>query len=441
MFQAGAVALAVLAANSVAISSPPFSPVVAQMDYVGLVEREGASVAHIAVRNPPKAQSGVSPSHGFGTGFFVSEDGYLVTNAHVVADALSLRVRLADKRDYPARIVGLDRVTDVALLKIEARGLQVIRAAAPEAVRIGEPVGAIGSPFNYEHTVTGGIVSAKGRNVDDLFVPFIQTDTAINPGNSGGPLFNSRGEVIGINSRIWGRSGAFAGMAFAIPIELAMRVAAGLRANGYFAHGQVEVMTQPMTPELASAMGIPQARGAIVTDLGTTAAAFDAGLRVSDLIVRAGGAEVEHPLDLARAASPVPPGERIPVEILRDGVRHTVTLPVSALGGKPSAVARQRSAADSSSVLGLAVRPLSTDEQARLPGVRGLMVERVVQNSPAALAELVPGDVVLSAHGAGAVSLDQIGKTLQAHSPVALLVQRGSRRLFVALVPEAGGTF
>jgi serine protease Do len=408
------------------------------MDYAALVEQQGPAVVHIAVRNPPKQGAGSAPAHGFGTGFFVSADGYLLTNAHVVADAISLRVRLADRREYPARLVGMDVATDVAVLKIEAGDMHVVTTAPLGSVRVGEPVGAIGSPFNYDHTVTAGIVSAKNRNVDDLLVPFIQTDTAINPGNSGGPLFNSRGEVIGINSRIWGRTGAFAGMAFAIPIELALHVAAELQAKGHFAHGHVDVATQRLTPELATVLGIPDARGALVTDLGASQAVFESGLRVSDVIVRAADHDVEHPLDIARAVSSMRPGERLPVEIVRDGAHHVVALPVVAAASKSRPAAVPRAPTASSSVMGVAVRPLSAEEQARMSGVRGLMVERVVENSPAALAELQAGDVVLSAHGEHAVSLDQLGKALQAHSPVALLVQRGARKLFIALDPHAG---
>jgi serine protease Do len=435
MFRSGALALAILAATPASFASPAFQ---FQMDYAALVEQQGPAVVHIAVRNPPRPNSGPSPTHGFGTGFFISADGYLLTNAHVVANALSLRVRLVDRREYPARLIGMDPVTDVAVLKIEAADLPTVRVARLESVRVGEPVGAIGSPFNYEHTITAGIVSAKNRNVDELFVPFIQTDTAINPGNSGGPLFNARGEVIGINSRIWGRTGAFAGMAFAIPIELALEVASQLRQTGTYSHGHVDIATQRVTPELALALGMHDTRGALVTDLGSSPAVFEAGLRVSDVILRAADREVEHPLDLARAASAMKPGVRLPVAILRDGVQYAVHLPVVAMAAKSKPVAAPPAPADSTSVMGLAVRPLSAEEQARMSGIRGLMVERVLENSPAAHAELRAGDVVLSAHGRHAVSLDQLGKGLRAEDPVALLVQRGSKRLFVALDPNAG---
>jgi serine protease Do len=433
LFKAGAVALAIMSATPTAFASPAYL-----MDYAALVEQQGPAVVHIAVRNPPRAGSGPSPTHGFGTGFFISGDGYLLTNAHVIADALSMRVRLADRREFAARLVGMDAVTDVAVLKIDAADLPVVRVASLQSVRVGEPVGAIGSPFNYEHTVTAGIVSAKGRNVDDLFVPFIQTDTAINPGNSGGPLFNARGEVIGINSRIWGRTGAFAGMAFAIPIELALQVAAQLQTEGHYAHGHLDIAVQRMTSELAMALGMQDSRGALVTDLGSSPAVFEAGLRVSDVIVRAGGRVIEHPLDMARAVSSMKPGQRVQIEIVRDRVNHLVQLPVVALAHKSRPAQAPRAAADSTSVMGLAVRPLSPEEQARMSGIRGLMVERVAENSPAALAELQAGDVVLSAHGMHAVSLDQLGKALQADAAVALLVQRGSKRLFVALDPNAG---
>jgi serine protease Do len=432
MFRAGAVALSILAASPAAYASQAFL-----MDYAALVEKQGPAVVHIAVRNPPKASS-TTPTHGFGTGFFIRSDGYLLTNAHVVADALSLRVRLSDRREYAARLVGLDSVTDVAVLKVDATDLPVVRIAPAGSVRVGEPVGAIGSPFNYEHTVTAGIVSAKGRNVDDLLVPFIQTDTAINPGNSGGPLFNAKGEVIGINSRIWGRTGAFAGMAFAIPIELALQVAEQLQANGHFSHGHVDIATQRLTPELAAALGMNEWHGALVTDLGNSPAVFEAGLRVSDVIVQASDRPVEHPLDLARAVSTMRAGERVALQIVRDGRQHQVQIPVVALANKSRPTAAPRAPADSTSVMGLAVRPLSAEEQARMSGIRGLMVERVVENSPAALAELQAGDVVLSAHGRNAISLDQLGRALQAHAPVALLVQRGSKRLFLALDPNAG---
>jgi serine protease Do len=417
------------------------------MDYAALVDMHGPAVVHVSVREKlaktdDKATSADKPdvvrSNSFGSGFIVSPNGYILTNAHVVSQATQLRVTLKDKRELPARIVGEDATTDVAVLKVDAVDLPTVAIGNPAAVRVGEPVAAIGSPFGFEHSVTAGIVSAKSRNVDDLLVPFIQTDAAVNPGNSGGPLFNAEGKVIGINSRIWTRSGGFQGLSFAIPIDLAMRIAEDLKTGRPIVRGRIGVNTQAVTSELARAFSLDRPRGALITSVADGGPAHAGGVQTGDIVVRAAGLDIETSLDLQRVVGSQPLGTVIAVDVLRAGM--TVPLQVAVAEAE-----KNRAPAETVSVsvhekvmpLGLELRAISPQEQQRLGLSDGLFVEAVAPRSPAIRAELKAGDLILQVRGRSirrvAEFRDGIESAAADGAPVAVLTMRGDEKRFVAL--------
>jgi serine protease Do len=417
------------------------------MDYAALVDMYGPAVVHVSVREKlakpdDKATSAgkpdVVPSNSFGSGFIVSPNGYILTNAHVVSQATQLRVTLKDKRELPARIVGEDATTDVAVLKVDAINLPTVAIGNPAAVRVGEPVAAIGSPFGFEHSVTAGIVSAKSRNVDDLLVPFIQTDAAVNPGNSGGPLFNADGKVIGINSRIWTRSGGFQGLSFAIPIDLAMRIAEDLKTGRPIVRGRIGVNTQAVTSELARAFSLDRPRGALVTSVAADGPAQVGGVQTGDIVVRAAGLEIETSLDLQRVVGSQSLGTVIAVDVLRAGV--TVPLQVAVAEAEKNQAAGETvsvSVHEKVMPLGLELRAMSPQEQQRLGLSDGLYVESVAPRSPATRAELKPGDLILQVRGRPirrvAEFRDGIESAAADGAPVAVLTMRGDEKRFVAL--------
>lgn len=441
------------AAAALAFSLTGIAPVAqamrpVSMDYVGLVEQHGPAVVHVNVRGrttgsgsqAANSPSDSPPARSFGSGFIVSPDGYILTNAHVVANALDVYVHLTDKRELPARVIGLDAYTDVAVLKIDARLLPVVRVGSVERVKVGEPVAAIGSPFGFEHTITSGIVSAKGRNVDDQFVPFIQTDAAVNPGNSGGPLFNAQGEVIGMNSRIWSRSGGFQGLSFAIPIDIAMQVANDLIAGRRVTRGAIGVTVQPVSTELAKAFGLPRARGALVLDVERGAPAQRAGLRAGDVILRADGREIDTSMDLPRVIGGLRPGSTAALEVLREGQALPIRVNVVELrqedrGSSPTSAPVASDGPEG--IFGLTLRAASADEQRRHDGAT-VVVESVAPQSPAVRADLKPGDLILGIRGQQFTTLDEFRAHLKTtdQAPLALLLLRGSQRKFVALEPR-----
>ncbi|MGH8671472.1 MAG: Do family serine endopeptidase, partial [Burkholderiales bacterium] len=317
-------------------------------DFTGLVDREGLKVVNVSttqtlVRSPMLPQMPNLPEdHPFydffkrfgppqlaprefeakslGSGFIISNDGYILTNAHVVMAADDITVRLTDKREFKAKVIGADKRTDVALLKIEAKGLPMVTMGNPDRLKVGEWVVAIGSPFGFESSVTAGIVSAKGRALpSDSYVPFIQTDVAINPGNSGGPLFNLSGEVVGINSQIYSRTGGFMGLSFAIPIDVAMGVADQLRTSGKVSHGWLGVMIQDVTEDLADSFGLNEARGALIAKVDTDSPADKSGLKPGDVILSFAGKPVQTSADLPRIVGNTKPGEQVAVTLWRDG--------------------------------------------------------------------------------------------------------------------------
>ena len=269
-------------------------------------------------------------SQSLGSGFIISSDGYIMTNAHVVDHADKITVRLTDKREFRAKVIGADKRTDVALLKIDATGLPKITVGDPNKLKVGEWVVAIGSPFGFDNSVTAGIVSAKGRSLpQDNFVPFIQTDVAINPGNSGGPLFNMNEEVVGINSQIYTRSGGSMGLSFAIPIDVAMQVADQLRTTGKVTRGRIGVTIQELTRELAESFGLSKPSGALVSNVEKNAPADKAGIEVSDVILKFDGKPVNSSSDLPRMVAAVKPGTKVVVELWRKGKSKQVTVEVA----------------------------------------------------------------------------------------------------------------
>lgn len=380
-------------------------------------------------------------NQSLGSGFIISADGYILTNAHVVESAEEIKVRLADKREFDAVVIGADARSDVALIRIEAQELPHVVLGDPELLKVGEWVLAIGSPFGFEQSVTAGIVSAKGRSLpDENFVPFIQTDVAINPGNSGGPLFNLRGEVIGINSQIYSRTGGFMGLSFAIPIDVAMDVQQQLRTKGRVERGRIGVSIQEVTRDLADSFGLPRAAGALVSYVEPNSPAAKAGIEQGDVIVRFNERVVENSADLPRIVAAAQPGARVGVEIFRGGQPRSLTVEVGEWQD-PEAESEGSSAASTGAApnrLGLELA-LPTPTQRRERAIeRGLIVQRA--QGAAARAEILPGDVVLAVVvGGRQVALDRIedfdriAAELKPGQQVTLLVRRGDATSYVSL--------
>ncbi|MHA7684662.1 DegQ family serine endoprotease [Cupriavidus sp. PET2-C1] len=368
---------------------------------------------------------------GLGSGFIVSPDGLILTNAHVVDGAQEVTVKLTDRREFKAKVLGADAQTDVAVIKIDAKNLPTVRLGDPSRVRVGEPVLAIGSPYGFENTVTGGIVSAKSRSLpDDTYVPFIQTDVAVNPGNSGGPLFNLRGEVIGINSQIYSQTGGYQGLSFSIPIDVATKVQAQLVAHGKVTRGRLGIGVQEINQALAQSFGLPKPSGALVNSVEPDSPAAKAGLKPGDVIVQLGNDVIDHSGDLPEHVADIAPGTQTSLKVIRKGEPLTLTVKVGT--AKDAAVAGKSPANDAGGKLGLAVRPLSPTEK-RDSGIEGgLVVEDVA--GPAAKVGIQPGDVILSINGTPISSAEQL-RALVAKSgkQVALLVQRDDARIFIPL--------
>jgi serine protease Do len=370
------------------------------------------------------------PSMGTGSGFIVGADGIVLTNAHVVAGADEVLVKLTDQREYRAKVLGSDTATDVAVLKIEAKNLPVVKLGDPSATRVGDWVVAIGTPYGLDNTVTSGIVSAKSRALPgDGVVPFIQTDAAVNPGNSGGPLFNLNGEVVGINSQIFSRSGGFQGVAFAIPIDVAMNVADQIRTTGKAAHGRLGVTVQPVDQALADNFGLSGPRGALVGSVQKGSPAEKAGIEPGDVIVGFNGKPIERSSDLPYQVAATKPGSTAKVEVWRDGKTRTFSVQVGTReAAKTLAQADDESAAKGK--LGVSVRPLSPEEKKAGNIERGVIVEQVA--GAAAKAGVRVGDVIVSVNRKPVNSpeelkaaVDNAGKTL------ALLIKREDGQLFV----------
>ncbi|WP_447528647.1 DegQ family serine endoprotease [Vreelandella sp. TE19] len=370
-----------------------------------------------------------------GSGFVISADGFVLTNAHVVQDADEILVRLNDRRELEAELIGSDTQTDVALLKIDANNLPVLNLGNSDDLRVGEWVAAIGSPFGFDHSVTAGIVSAINRTLPrDAYVPFIQTDVAINPGNSGGPLFNLDGEVIGINSQIFTRSGGFMGLSFAIPINVAMNVADQLREDGHVNRGWLGVMIQPVSRDLAESFGMDDAIGALIADLDPQGPAAEGGLQAGDVITAVNGEEVDRSSTLPRLIGRVAPGSDVTLTLMRDGeqVEETVEL-----GDWPDAgQADNANRSDEQVRLGVSVGEVEAELKERLNISGGVEVRQVESGSVAAEAGLLPGDILVSVDHrsvSSAEELESIVEELPSDRAIPIRLYREGRSLFVAL--------
>ena len=372
---------------------------------------------------------GAVPMRGQGSGFIVSPDGYILTNAHVVENADRVTVKLTDRREFRAKVVGKDKQTDVALLKIDAKELPTVHLGSSREANVGEWVVAIGSPFGFDNSVTAGIVSAKGRSLpDSSYVPFIQTDVAVNPGNSGGPLFNLSGDVIGINSQIYSRSGGFQGISFAVPIETALSVKDQILRNGKVSHGRIGIAVQEVNAGLAESFGLDRPRGALVSSVEPKSPGEKAGLQSGDIILKFDGKPIERSGDLPVIVGEMPAGRSAQMEVWRDHKARTLTVST----GEANTEGRVASAdkAQRGGRLGLAVRPLSPEERSELHGRGGVLVEEVT--GAAERAGVMPGDVVVSVNGVPVKSPDDLrAQVSKSHRNVALLIQREDRQIFV----------
>ncbi|MBW7860123.1 MAG: DegQ family serine endoprotease [Rhodocyclaceae bacterium] len=373
-------------------------------------------------------------SRGIGSGFIVSSDGYVLTNAHVVGEAgadTEVTVRLIDKREFKAELIGSDTRTDIALLKIDAEGLPTVRLGDAEQARVGEWVVAMGSPFGFDNTVTAGIISAKARRLpDENYVPFIQTDVAINPGNSGGPLFNLAGEVIGINSQIYSRSGGFMGISFAIPIDVALHIKDQLIEFGRVQRGKLGVTIQGVDKDLAQNFGLAEPMGALVSSVEPGSAAEKAGVQPGDVVIGVDGTRVGESSDLPRMIGEKRPGTKIRLDVWRDGKRQTLDVTLDEMQAQTATAPGARPGEDLGGKLGLQGRNLSADEASRL-GVRGgVAVEQV--SGAAANAGLQAGDVILALNNQPVANLAQLRQLLErSGNRFALLIQRGNNRIYV----------
>jgi serine protease Do len=389
---------------------------------------------------PPQ---GEEQSRGVGSGFIISQDGYVMTNAHVVADAETIYVTLPDKREFKAKLIGSDKRTDVALIKVEATNLPSLPLGDSDKVRAGEWVLAIGSPFGLDNSVTAGIVSAKGRDTGD-YLPFIQTDVAVNPGNSGGPLINLRGEVIGINSQIYSRSGGYMGISFAIPIHDALRVTEQLKATGKVTRGRIAVAIGDVTKEVADSLGLGRARGALVGSVEPGGPAEKAGIEAGDIILKFNGRDIERASDLPRMVGDTKPGVKVPLQLWRKGATREVTITVAELeaDGKPRARAgsapreESPSAAAKPNALGLVVSDLSEARLKELKIKSGVEVE--VADGPAARAGIRPGDIILrlgDADVSNARQFNELVQKLDKSRIAAVFVRRGDATQVLTLRP------
>ena len=445
-------------------------------DFRALVESEGAAVVKISVRTEraqASADSGIpgfdpeqvpeyfrrffeqNPQNrppqprrgaGFGSGFIISEDGYVITNAHVVDNATDIRVGLQDRHEYEAELIGMDRASDVALLKLEAKeDLPVVTIGDSDELAVGEWVLAIGSPFGFEHTATQGIVSALARSLpDDTYVPFIQTDVAVNPGNSGGPLFDTDGQVVGVNSQIYSRSGGYQGLSFAIPINTAMNIADQLREKGFATRGWLGVTIQSVSQALADSFGLDRPEGALVAQVSANSPAAKGGIESGDIILSLDGKPVARSNALPPLVGAVAPGEEVDVVVLRDGERRTLAITIEPLDDERVASAAGGSggrSTDESSRLGVVVAELPAEMREEFGIENGVLVSEIDPDGPAAEAGILAGDVIVSLDRKKIESVSALEKLVEdapVGEAVPVLVQRESSPLFLALTLPGG---
>ena len=436
-------------------------------DFSALVERYGPAVVNVEVVEKAQAGGGIpglspndpfydffrrfgiptpdqgpqgrqAPVRGAGSGFIVNSDGYILTNTHVVANADEVTVRLTDRREFPAKVIGADERTDVAVIKINGTNLPIVKLGDPSRLKPGQWVLAIGSPFGFENSATAGIISATARAVPgENYVPFIQTDVPVNPGNSGGPLFNLAGEVIGINSQIFSRTGGFMGVSFAIPIDVARNVEEQLIKTGRVVRGRIGVTIQDVNAQLAESFGLDRPRGALVSSVEKDGPAARAGVAPGDVILAVDGRQIERFGELSSAIAGMRPGTDANLALWRNGKQQTLNVKVAELkeqqqsvayrGGKP-----KQPASGQASALGLTVRPLEPREKEQANTQGSLLVEEV--SGPAQAAEIQPGDIILGINGKRVHSVKELEDAAHAAGKnVALLIQREEAQIFVPL--------
>ena len=421
-------------------------------DFTPLVEQASPAVVNISTRQklPDRAMArgqlsipdleGLPPmlreAQSLGSGFIISNDGYILTNNHVVADADEILVRLSDRSEHKAKLVGADPRSDVAVLKIEAKNLPTLKLGDSNKLKVGEWVLAIGSPFGFDHSVTAGIVSAKGRSLpNESYVPFIQTDVAINPGNSGGPLLNLEGEVVGINSQIFTRSGGFMGLSFAIPIDVALNVADQLKKAGKVSRGWLGVVIQEVNKDLAESFGLDKPSGALVAQLVEDGPAAKGGLQVGDVILSLNGQSINESADLPHLVGNMKPGDKINLDVIRNGQRKSLSMAVGNLPDDDEEIASMGApgAERSSNRLGVTVADL-TAEQRKSLDIQGGVVIKEVQDGPAAVIGLRPGDVITHLDNKAVTSTKifaDVAKALPKNRSVSMRVLRQGRASFI----------
>jgi len=445
-------------------------------DFTELVERQGPAVVNISTSqtvreraNMPQIPNldeddpfyeffrrfmpqnpGQSPreysTRSLGSGFFISADGYILTNAHVVDSADEITVRLTDKREFKAKVIGADKRTDVALIKIEAAGLPVVKLGDPNKLKVGEWVLAIGSPFGFDNTVTAGIVSGKARSLpQENLVPFIQTDAAVNPGNSGGPLFNMRGEVVGINSQIYSRTGGYMGLSFAIPIDLALDVQNQLRSTGRVSRGRIGVVIQEVTKELADSFGLAKPEGALVNAVEKGGPADKAGVEVSDIIIKFDGKSISSSSDLPRIVGATRPGSKVSLQVWRKGAAKDLSVTVAEIPAEKVASRESKGAKPAEATanrLGLVLSELSDEQRKELNVAGGVVVDEVRGQ---ARGDLRKGDIILALIHKGnnteAKTVTQFNKalnTIDKAATVTLHVRRGENQSFITIKGQNG---
>lgn len=447
-------------------SAPPVVPMLSAQsvpNYRGIVKQFGPAVVGISVAGLHKAgaeelgglppgmdndpffkffrgmpgfqqrgpQGGQVPFKGLGSGFIISSDGLILTNAHVVREAKDVIVKLSDRREFTAKVLGSDPSTDIAVLRINAKDLPTVRIGDTRDLQVGDPVLAIGAPYGLEQTATQGIVSAKGRSLpgDNTVVPFIQTDAAVNPGNSGGPLFDGTGEVVGINAQIYSQSGGFQGLSFSIPINVAMKVKDQIVATGKASHAKLGVTIQELNQTLAESFGLKVPDGALVANVADGSAAAAAGLKPGDVITQVNGQPVVRPGDLSSLIGLSAPGDKVTLTVWRDRSQREIQAKLTGAEA-PATELADASGALKPGQLGLAMRPLTREERKELKVDQGLVIEQV--SGPAQAAGIQPGDVLLAINGKPAQSIEQVRVIMQAKpKSVALLVQRDADKLFV----------
>ncbi len=382
---------------------------------------------------PPEGERFMPPRRGQGSGFLISSDGYILTNAHVVDDVDEVTVKLNDKREFRAKVIGSDARTDVALIKINADNLPRVTIGDPNRLKVGEWVLAIGAPFGFENSVTAGIVSAKGRSLpDENYVPFIQTDAAVNPGNSGGPLFNLKGEVVGINSQIISRNGGYMGLSFSIPIDVAMDVADQLKSEGKVNRGRLGIVIQEVTADLADSFGLKSPHGALVSDVEPGSPADKAGVQVSDIILKFDGKTVNSSIDLPRLVGATKPGTRSTLSIWRKGSMKELSVSVGELSDAKVAAAKQTDKKKTNRA-GLSVTELTKEQKSVLKLNNGVLVEEA--SGIAARAGIEAGDVIVAVNNQEVNSAEELARLLDdtSRTRVALLIKRGENAHYVSL--------